>query len=317
MDIDERVNFTEKGTIAKSAEIEIQDVTAQDLNKINRFTLAPLEAEDVFTFKTVIGDNETDDRNYEPFNLNALKDLERLYPGKTIIKDHNRSADNQVARVYDTELITEPRLTKAGEQFAKLIAKNYMVRTASNEDLIKEIRAGIKKEVSTGIRPKKVICNICGTDNAVKWCDHFPGRQYDTPNGKMTCLMTLDGAKEAYELSLVAVPAQPRAGTIKNYGVNPPEEEKIQKDENEIDTPDNESIETVENDPENVENENLNADFTENPQNTDSNTENQHLEPEPAQESENKDLETNLRVRVLESFIFSQNNAISETKGEN
>ena len=37
-------------------------------------------------------------------------------------------------------------------------------------------------------------------------------------------MLTIDGVKEAYELSLVAVPAQPRAGTIKNYGPKPPEE---------------------------------------------------------------------------------------------
>ena len=30
--------------------------------------------------------------------------------------------------------------------------------------------------------------------------------------------MTLDGAKDAFELSLVAVPAQRRAGVSKNYG---------------------------------------------------------------------------------------------------
>ena len=34
----------------------------------------------------------------------------------------------------------------------------------------------------------------------------------------------IDGVKDAYELSLVAVPAQPRAGTIKNYGPKPPAE---------------------------------------------------------------------------------------------
>ena len=35
-----------------------------------------------------MGDNEIDDRNFEPFNLNALKDLKKLYIGKTMIKDH-------------------------------------------------------------------------------------------------------------------------------------------------------------------------------------------------------------------------------------
>ena len=63
-----------------------------------------------------------------------------------------------------------------------------------------------------------MICNICGTDNTKTYCPHYPGREYDKDTGKVTCLMTIDGAKEAYELSLVAVPAQPRAGTTKNYG---------------------------------------------------------------------------------------------------
>lgn len=224
------------GILVKSAEVAIQDVTDEDLKKINKFTLSPLKAEEVFTFKTVIGDNETDDRNYEPFNLNALKDLKKLYIGKTVIKDHRRSADNQVARIYDTELITEPKSTKAGEPYSKLVAKCYMVKTASNEDLITEIKAGIKKEVSTGCRAKKLICNICGTDNTKSYCPHWGGREYEKDTGKVTCLMTIDGCKEAYELSLVAVPAQPRAGTTKRYGAtekvaeNPETESQEDKD---------------------------------------------------------------------------------------
>lgn len=216
--INEYDKEVEDGLICKSAEVQIQDVTEEDLKKINKFTLSPLSAEEVFTFKVTMGDNETDDRNYEPFNLNALKDLKRLYVGKTVIKDHRRSADNQVARIYETELVTDPKMTKAGEPFTKLIAKCYMVKTNSNEDLIKEIKAGIKKEVSTGCRPKRMICSICGTDNSKTYCPHWPGREYDKEGGKTTCLMTIDGAKEAYELSLVAVPAQPRAGTMKHYG---------------------------------------------------------------------------------------------------
>lgn len=225
--------------IAKAAEIEPGEATEADLRKINKYTLAPLTSEDVFVFKTVIGDNETDDRNGEPFNLKALEDMKRLYPGKTVIKDHWRAADNQVARIYDTELITEDKQTGAGEPFTKIVAKSYMVRTASNADLIKEIQAGIKKEVSTGVRPKRLICNICGADNMKTYCPHWPGREYDKEAGKTTCLLTIDGVKEAYELSLVAVPAQPRAGTIKHYGPKPPAEEP-KVSEPETDTKDSE-----------------------------------------------------------------------------
>ena len=214
----------QEGLIVKSAEVKALDVTEDDLAKINTFALSPLKAEEVFTFKVMMADNETDDRNFEPFNLRALKDLQKLYIGKTVIKDHSRSADNQVARIYDTELKEGRRSTGANEPYTQLIAKCYMVKTASNADLIAEIKAGIKKEVSTGCVAKKAVCNICGTDNRKTWCAHMPGRTYDTPNGKRVCMFTLDGAKEAYELSFVAVPAQPRAGAFKNYGAKPPED---------------------------------------------------------------------------------------------
>lgn len=166
-----------------------------------------------------MGDNELDDRNYEPFNLNALKDLQKLYIGKTMIKDHKRTADNQIARVYDTELLQDTsKTTGAGEMYTKLIAKCYMIKTEKNADLIAEIKAGIKKEVSTGCKAKHAYCSICGLDNMKNYCSHYWGKEYDTVNGKKTCYFTLDGAKEAYEVSFVAVPAQPRAGTTKNYG---------------------------------------------------------------------------------------------------
>lgn len=254
--------------ICKAAEVQTKDVSEEDLKKINKFTLSPLTAEEVFTFKVIMGDNETDDRNYEPFNLNALKDLKKLYIGKTVIKDHYRSADGQVARIYDTELITEGKQTKAGEPFTKLIAYCYMVKTASNADLITEIKAGIKKEVSTGCQPKRAICSICGKDNTKEYCSHWWGREYPKADGTtQTCYFTLDGAKEAYELSLVAVPAQKRAGTCKTYtGETADEKDFIEKS-------------TPETNPEI------------NPTNKDSEI----------------DACTNARIKALESFIFVNN----------
>lgn len=218
MQNDEFMENLPEGMIFKAAEVVANEVTEEDLRKINKLALEPLTAEDVFVFKAVLGDNETDDRNFEPFNLAALKDLKKLYIGKTVIKDHMRRADNQVARIYDTELISEAKTTAAGEAYAQLVAKCYMVKTARNADLIKEIKGGIKKEVSTGMSPKRAICNICGTDNAKSYCAHWPGQEYDHAEGKKTCLITLDGAKDAFELSLVAVPAQRRAGVSKHYG---------------------------------------------------------------------------------------------------
>jgi hypothetical protein len=210
------------GVISKVASVSPLDVTDDDLKKINKYTLSPVKAEDVFIFKATIADNEQDDRNYMPFNLKALQDLYKLYPGKTMLKDHSRRADNQIARVYDTELVQNAnKKTELGELHTELVAKIYMIKTDSNKDLIAEIMGGIKKEVSTSTVPKKMICNICNGDG--RKCRHWPGLEYTVEDGSPTgakkrCKMLLDGATEAYELSFVAVPAQPRAGTHKSIG---------------------------------------------------------------------------------------------------
>lgn len=208
------------GVVIKAASVDAVEVTPEDLRKINKYTLAPVGADDVFVFKAALGDNEiANDRNFEPFNLAALQDMKRLYPGKTVIKDHRRIADNQIARVYDTELVSEAKTTSGGEAFATLVAKCYMIRTDSNKDLIAEIQGGIKREVSTSTLPKRAVCSICGVDNVKTMCPHLWGREYD---GK-TCFFTLDGVKDVHELSFVAVPAQRRAGTVKTYGGTEPE----------------------------------------------------------------------------------------------
>lgn len=216
------------GVICKVASVSPLEVTDADLKKINKYTLSPVSAEDVFIFKATIADNEQDDRNYMPFNLKALQDLKKLYPGKTMLKDHRRMADNQIARIYDTELVqTATKQTELGELYTELIAKIYMIKTESNKDLIAEIMGGIKKEVSTSTVPEKMVCNICGTDNMKDYCRHWPGHEYTIEDGsakgsKRRCKMLLHGAKEAYELSFVAVPAQPRAGAHKAIGFSKP-----------------------------------------------------------------------------------------------
>jgi hypothetical protein len=216
------------GVVCKVASVQPLEVTEEDLKKINAYTLSPVTAEDVFIFKATMADNEQDDRNFMPFDLKALQALKKLYPGKTMLKDHSRRADNQIARIYDTELVQNAnKQTELGELHTELVAKIYMIKTDSNKDLIAEIKGGIKKEVSTSCTPEKMVCNICGTDNMQKYCRHWPGVEYTIEDGTATgtkrrCKMLLSGAKEAYELSFVAVPAQPRAGTHKSIGFTKP-----------------------------------------------------------------------------------------------
>lgn len=234
------------GVVCKAASVKPTEVTEADLRKINQYATIPVKAEDVFIFKVTMADNEQDDRNFMPFDLKALQALKRLYPGKTMLKDHSRRADNQIARIYDTELVQDAtKQTEIGEVHTELDAKVYMIRTESNKDLIAEIAGGIKKEVSTSCTPEKMVCNICGTDNMKKYCRHWPGVEYTIEDGSATgtkkrCKMLLSGAKEAYELSFVAVPAQPRAGTHKSVGFTKPvPEAEVEDPENKDQTENN------------------------------------------------------------------------------
>lgn len=204
------------GLIYKAARLGTQEVTDADLKAINKFTLEPLAAEDVFTFKAVLCDNEMD-RDFERFSLKALQDLCKLFLGKTVIKNHSWDADDQVARIYSTELVQSSKTLACGEVYTQLVAHCYMLRTDSNKDLIAEIKGGIKKEGSVGCAVSSSICSICGTDNAKTYCRHWPGRSYDKEGGPQVCTFKLDGARDAYEFSLVAVPAQKKAGVSKGY----------------------------------------------------------------------------------------------------
>ena len=147
--------------IVKSANVQSQEVTEQELRAINKLTLTPLQKEEVFTFKVAMCDNEID-REFEVFPLKTLQTLSKFFIGKTVIKDHNHTADNQVARIYSTELVQDGvKTTKNGELYTQLVAHCYMLNSESNKDLIAEIKAGIKKEVSVGCACSSVICSIC------------------------------------------------------------------------------------------------------------------------------------------------------------
>ena len=202
----------------KAAALEQQAVTADDMALINQLTLSELTEDQVFTFKAVLCDNKTD-RQFDRFTRKALQELQQLFMGKTVIKDHSWSSDTQVARIYKTELVTSATELVDGtaEPYTQLVAHCYMLRLASTADLIAEIQGGIKKEGSVGFRASSAICSICGTDNAKNYCRHWPGKTYEKEGGQVLCTFTLNGASDAYEFSLVAVPAQRAAGVSKSY----------------------------------------------------------------------------------------------------
>lgn len=207
--------MSEKAMIQKTASVGALSISESELEKINVYSLEPLKAENVYLFKIAVCSNAQDtDRDNEPFMLEAVRGLAERLKGRTILFDHEASAKNQVARIYDTELIEMDAQTEADEPLMTLTARCYMLKTASNADLIAEIKAGIKKEVSVGFATSGYQCSICGKQFHA--CAHLKGRTYD---GKV-CRAQIKDCIDAYEVSFVAVPCQVDAGTAKAADIN-------------------------------------------------------------------------------------------------
>ena len=190
-----------------------EKVSNEDLTLINGYSRKQLKAEDVFVFSAVLCDNEID-RDFERFSVESLKTLAELFVGKTAIKNHSMKSEDQSARTFKTELITdEIRKNSLGEPYVYLKAYSYIPRIKKYESLIEEIEAGIKKEVSISCAIGQNICSICGTDLRKSACHHKKGASY---KGKL-CYCELNDPLDAYEWSFVAVPAQKNAGVTKSF----------------------------------------------------------------------------------------------------
>lgn len=185
-------------------------VTSEQLDRINLFSRRELTAEEVYIFTVILCDNEID-RDGEQFTVESLEALSELFIGKTGVFDHDPKAENQSARIFEAELVREERENTIGDQYCCLKARAYMVRCDKNADLILEIDAGIKKEVSVGCAVEQVLCSVCGVNQKASSCSHTKGNTYD---GAL-CYHKLVNPTDAYEWSFVAVPAQKNAGVIK------------------------------------------------------------------------------------------------------
>ena len=189
-----------KGTEAISGGIP----TAAQLEAINGQAKASMTAEQVYVFSLRLCDDQVD-RDMERFDTEALPGLAKLFVGKTGIVDHQWSAAKQVARIFSAEVVREDR-----GSYIKAWA--YIRRGGANEEVIADIEAGIKKEVSVGCAMGRAVCSVCGSEYGS--CGHMKGEHYD---GQL-CVAILKEPMDAYEFSFVAVPAQPNAGVLKALG---------------------------------------------------------------------------------------------------
>jgi hypothetical protein len=78
----------------------------------------------------------------------------------------------------------------------------YVLRTAENENFIRNIEGGVYRETSIGFSFKTPECSVCGKD--LRTCDHVPGRSY----GDAACHFIMRGVLDVIEGSVVAAGSQ-------------------------------------------------------------------------------------------------------------
>lgn len=181
-------------------------ITEADMSLINAQAMVELTSEQVFVFRCEACNDQLD-RDYERFATEALPTMAKLFVGRTVICDHRWSAANQQARIFAAAV-------EQKDGVASLVVSCYMLRNDSTKDVVAAIEGGILREVSVGCAMGRVTCSICGKD--AYECEHLKGRTYD---GDL-CVYVLSDPIDAYELSFVAVPAQPGAGVTKNHNAD-------------------------------------------------------------------------------------------------
>ena len=191
--------------IKKETEVSGAGVpTAVQLEAINAQAKGTLTAEQVYVFSLRLCDDQVD-RDGERFDTAALPALAKLFIGKTGIVDHKWSSDSQVARIFAAEVVCE-------NSVSYIKAWAYIRRGGHADEVIADIEAGIKKEVSVGCAMGRAVCSVCGGEYGT--CGHQKGESYD---GAICCAI-LQEPMDAYEFSFVAVPAQRDAGVLKALG---------------------------------------------------------------------------------------------------
>ena len=177
---------------------------AGQLEKINALAKGSLTEEQVYVFSVKLCDDQVD-RDFERFDTAALPELAKMFVGKSGIVDHRWSAEGQLARIFDTEILEENGVTG-------IKAWAYIRRGGAGDEWIADIEAGIKKEVSVGCAMGRSVCSVCGGEYGS--CGHRKGEYYE---GELCCAI-LKEPVDAYEFSFVAVPAQREAGVLKGMG---------------------------------------------------------------------------------------------------
>lgn len=192
--------------------------TDRDLDLINRQAIEPLGADEVFVFRNEISSDLLDSyfTRMDPDTTlpNFMHDFRE---GRSLQNSHN-FRELPLGRSYDADLTRESDPERTSVRVSTYILRGVATTGISVDDVIRQIRAGIVKDMSVRFTGGEFICSICGLDMWRDWdCPHWPGQEYTVgEEGKRTELCTARIVNaHASEHSLVFDGATPMAMILK------------------------------------------------------------------------------------------------------
>lgn len=171
-----------------------ETVDEETLAAVNRFALRPLKAEDFVVFTLDLCNNQVD-KHHSRFPEGELERINALVPGRPLMERHDLRGSLPRGTFFRSRIHREDGVVSVRPEV-------YVLRTAENEDFIRNIEGGVYRETSIGFAFRLPECSVCGCD--VRSCDHVPGRYYDDT----LCHFVMRDVVEVIEGSVVSSGSQ-------------------------------------------------------------------------------------------------------------
>ncbi|MGI2329660.1 hypothetical protein [Planococcus sp. YIM B11945] len=166
--------------------------TDLDLEKINRHTLELVAASEIFTFSGHCSNDRMDSHFTRMDPMTTLRNYaEDLSGGVSLQEGHNIYV-NPYGRSYDGEVITQGDENGVSNAVrgSWYIMRGISVNGNKTDDTIRQIKAGIVRDMSVGFAGGSYRCGSCGKDLWNSDCPHIPGLEDE--HGRMSFAWIVD-----------------------------------------------------------------------------------------------------------------------------
>jgi hypothetical protein len=192
--------------------------SAAELARIRQFALEELAPEELYVRHVRLATDAVD-RTWERLPRDYLERFAATLPGKPLLLGHDHQ--ETPTGLWFQAAVREAAAGEPGEWV--LEAGFYLRKSPANEEIRRQIDAGVIRYASIGFRYDLLVCDLCGGATARPGmagpCDHWPGRLYD---GQVATYSYGGDPErvEAHEGSLVYLGAQYGAELVKDAGAD-------------------------------------------------------------------------------------------------